>query len=250
MITIFGPTDEEYFLHWVFHSFRSFPFFTVCFLFTELDAVLRHLGHGVTPPGSNILDTSATSADESEASRPRRRVRSKRAYKMKKMWEQLKWIGSSSLELQMRRTNLANSIVAPPAKTSRCWQIAHMKSWGSIKLSNFLPVTSDWDWRHLVGGYWILRETPSVTMSWSATESAFFEVLWSLGIESIRLPKIWLLMILQPRMPHYHALPRCRLKLKCCDWAALTIWFTKYGHSSPWLPAVWTLTWHGPVMRC
>ena len=43
------------------------------------------MGQGVAPSGSQVLDTSDTSADESEASHPRRRVRSKRTYKMKKV---------------------------------------------------------------------------------------------------------------------------------------------------------------------
>ena len=54
-------------------------------MFTELDAVLQHLGHGSAPLSPFAADTSDTSADESEASHPRRRVRSKRTFKMKKV---------------------------------------------------------------------------------------------------------------------------------------------------------------------
>ena len=61
-----------------FFSFRSFPLRTVIFLFTELDAVLQHLGQGVVLFGPYVIDTSDTSVDESEDSHPRRRVRSKR----------------------------------------------------------------------------------------------------------------------------------------------------------------------------
>ena len=67
----------------------AFVFFLLSqyFLFTELDAVLQHLGHGSAPLSQHAADTSDTSADESEASHPHRRVRSKRTFKTKKVWE-------------------------------------------------------------------------------------------------------------------------------------------------------------------
>ena len=61
--------------------------FSLYFLFTELDAVLQHLGHGSAPLSPHAVDTSDTSANESEASHPRRRVRSNRTFKMNKVWE-------------------------------------------------------------------------------------------------------------------------------------------------------------------
>ena len=56
------------------------------FLFTELDAVLQQLRQSAARPGSHVADTSDPSADESEASHSRRRVRSKRTFKMEKVW--------------------------------------------------------------------------------------------------------------------------------------------------------------------
>ena len=56
------------------------------FLFTELDAVLQHLGQSAARPGPRVADTSDSSADESEASHTCRRVRLKRTFKMKKVW--------------------------------------------------------------------------------------------------------------------------------------------------------------------
>ena len=53
---------------------------------TELDAVVQHLGPSAARPGPHVADTSDSSADESEASHSRRRVRSKRSIKMKKVW--------------------------------------------------------------------------------------------------------------------------------------------------------------------
>ena len=55
-------------------------------MFTELDAVLQQLGQSTARPGPHVADTSDSSADESEASHSRRRVRSKRTFKMKKVW--------------------------------------------------------------------------------------------------------------------------------------------------------------------
>ena len=60
--------------------------FSLYFLFPELDAVLQRLGRGSAPLSPHAADTSDTSADESEASHPRRRVRSKRTYKKKTVW--------------------------------------------------------------------------------------------------------------------------------------------------------------------
>ena len=44
------------------------------------------MGLGVAPSGPHVVDTSDTSADETQARYPRRRVRSKRTYKMKRVW--------------------------------------------------------------------------------------------------------------------------------------------------------------------
>ena len=55
-------------------------------MFTELDAVLQHLEQSAARPGPHVADTNYSSADESEASHSSRRVRSKRTFKMKKLW--------------------------------------------------------------------------------------------------------------------------------------------------------------------
>ena len=46
--------------------------------------------------------------------------------------------------------------------------------------------------------------------------------LSAFGIESIFLPRIPLLMILGPRMPHCQCLQKSRHWSKCCHWAALS----------------------------
>ena len=55
-------------------------------MFTELDAVLQHLGQSAALRGPLVVETRNSSADESEAGHSRRRVRSKRTFKMKKVW--------------------------------------------------------------------------------------------------------------------------------------------------------------------
>ena len=129
---------------------------------------------------------------------------------------QMKSVGSSWLELQMQLANLATSAVASAARTFQCWLTVHMKSWDTFKLSSISPLTSGWYWRHLVGQYWHLRETPLVRVSWSAEGRSFFEVLLSFAIGSTFLLRVWLWMILEPRMPRYQPLPRCHRWLRCC----------------------------------
>ena len=53
-------------------------------MFTELDAVLQHLGQSTARV--HAVETTDSSADESETSHSRRRVRSKRKFQMKKIW--------------------------------------------------------------------------------------------------------------------------------------------------------------------
>ena len=59
-------------------------------LFTELDAVLQHLGQSAARPGPRVVDTNDSSAGDSEADHFRRRVRSKHTFKMKKVWGRTK----------------------------------------------------------------------------------------------------------------------------------------------------------------
>ena len=55
-------------------------------MFTELDAVLQQSGQSAARSGPHGVNTSDSSADESEVSHSRRRVRSKRTFKMEKVW--------------------------------------------------------------------------------------------------------------------------------------------------------------------
>ena len=144
---------------------------------------------------------------------------------------QMKSVGSSSLGLQMQLANLATSTVASAARMFQFWPTAHMKSWDTSKVSSISSVTSDWEWRHLVGGYGILRETPLQRVSWSTEGNPFFEVLWLFAIGSILLLRIWLWMILELWIPSYQSLRRRHCWLKYCDWVGFTSWFISCGHN-------------------
>ena len=59
----------------------------ICYLFAELDEVLGKLGQGPSMPQQQqprVSDTTDTSGEDTDAEQPRRRVRSRRTFKMKK----------------------------------------------------------------------------------------------------------------------------------------------------------------------
>ena len=118
------------------------------------------MGQGVTPPGPNNLDTSGTSAEESEANHPHWRVRSKQTYEMEKLWgaDEVSWFfvngatdaadKRSQSYCRICRTD-GSVLTHGPQKVLRHFQVVkHFARDQRLRL------------RHLVGGYWILRETP------------------------------------------------------------------------------------------
>ncbi len=62
--------------------------FTICYLFVELDEVMDKLNQGpsVSQQQQRVSDTTDTGGEETDTSQPRRRVRSKRTFKMKKSY--------------------------------------------------------------------------------------------------------------------------------------------------------------------
>ena len=97
--------------------------------------------------------------------------------KWRKCGEQMNSVGSLSLELQMRLSSLATSIVASTAKTFRCWRMDLMMSWDTFKVSSLLPVTSDWDWDTWLTGAGFWRKSSQIDWAGSpkgAHYSRFF----------------------------------------------------------------------------
>ena len=72
----------------MFHMFDSFASSLHPLLFAELDDMLTRVGQGPLPSGPRALGTSDTSGNVTDASQPRRRVRSRRMYKIHKIWGQ------------------------------------------------------------------------------------------------------------------------------------------------------------------
>ena len=71
------------------HDSSMCPRFHADLLFTGLDDVLSRLEQVEQRPScvvSRLGDTTDTSGDESDAGEPRRRLRSKKTYKMKRAW--------------------------------------------------------------------------------------------------------------------------------------------------------------------
>ena len=103
----------------MFYNFLAF-FSSLYFLSTEFDAVLQHLRQSAARPGPRVADTSDSSTDESETSHSCRRVRSKRTFKVKKVWGANEVESSSPLGLPMQLANRAFSIVGSVVRMSRC----------------------------------------------------------------------------------------------------------------------------------
>ena len=120
---ILDPLMGSKYLTMCFITFLAF-FSSLCSFFKELDAVLQHLGQSAARPGPHVAHTSDSSADESKASHSRRRVRSKRTFKMKKVWRLTRWVSSSSLGLPMQLANRSLSIVGFVVRMSR-WVLTH-----------------------------------------------------------------------------------------------------------------------------
>ena len=123
------------------------------FLFTELDAVLQHLGQSAARPGLHVSDRSDLSADESEASPSRRLVRSKRTFKMKK-------VGLANELGQLFVTGATDAAGKPSHFYCRvCRKDVSVLTHSPHEIvrhyqgSSILPVTSGWDWRPLAGGF-------------------------------------------------------------------------------------------------
>ena len=235
---------NTYFIPFV--SFVSSLYFS----FTELDAVLQHLGQGPAPSGPCVADTSDTSADESETSHLCRRVRSKRTYKMKKVWGANEVGGffvtgdtdaagkASHFYCRICRKDVSVLTHGPHEFLRQFQGVKHFARVQRLRLET--P-----GWRVLD-----LEDNP---ISVSELERQRERILRGpLVIRNREYPFIEDVIVddFGARMPRYQSLPRCCRWLKCCDWAAPTSWFTNCGRNSHWLPAKWTLTWHGLVMRC
>ena len=146
-------------------------------MFTELDAVLQQLGQSAARPGPYVADTSDSSADESEASHSRRRVRSKRIFKMK-VW------GANEVG-QFFVTGATDAAGKPSLFYCRvCRKDVSVLTHGPHEIlrqyQGVKHFACDQRLRLETPGWRILdfEETPSVKANWSGEESPSSEVLW------------------------------------------------------------------------
>ena len=179
----------------------------------------------------HVFDMSDTSAEEPEASHPRRRVRSKRTCQMREVCEANevgRFFATGGTDVAGKPSQFYCRICRKDVLMLTHGSHAVLRHFQLSRCQAFCPLPAT------ETGWWVLdfEGNPSVRVSWSVRESAFFEVLWPFRMDSIPLPRIFLLTILEPRTPHCQSLLRRRRWLKCCNWAAPTSWFTNCGHNS------------------
>ena len=180
------------------------------FLFTELDADLQHLGQSSVRPGARVVETSDSSADESEASHSRRCVRLKRTFKMKKVW------GANEVG-QFFVTGATDAAGKPSHFYCRVYRkdVSVLTRGPHEILRHYQGVkhfARDQRLRLETPGWRVLdfEGNPLARPSWSGDESKSFVVLWLCGIVSILLPRISSLTSLEPVIRHCPWLQRCR----------------------------------------
>ena len=86
-------------------------------MFKELNEILGRVKHEPSRVVIQELVTTDTSGDETDASRSRTKVRSKRIYKMNKVWGQMRWATSSSVGQRTQPVNPVSVTAAYAEKT-------------------------------------------------------------------------------------------------------------------------------------
>ena len=134
-------------------------------LFTGLNDVSSRLEQVEQGPSLVVLilgDTSDTSGDETDVSEPRRIVRSKRTYKLKKVWGQALFVRFLWPGPQMLQRSPAVFIVASAARTSLFLLTVIMSFCGSFEAAQIFSEINIWGWRRHAGRCWTKRRMPWV----------------------------------------------------------------------------------------
>ena len=162
-LVLFVVQQSVLLTHMIFVSIRQI--FHARLLFTGLDDVLCRLEQVEQRPSSAVFrlgDTNDTSGNESNMGESRRRLRSKKTYKMKKTWG-LVVLGSSLwLSPQILRQNLAISNAVFVARTSLCSFMVTTKFCGTSRAANTFPATNVRGRGRHAGKCWIMRGMPWV----------------------------------------------------------------------------------------
>ena len=190
-------------------------------LFTGLDDVLSRLAQVQQRPSRvnpRLGDTSDTSGDESDMGEPRRRLRSKRTYKMKKSWGRVMlgsflWLGP-----QILRQNPVISIAEVVARTCLCWLMVTTSFCCTSRAANIFTATNVWGWRRQAWKCWIMRGMPWVQQKWSASVKKQWRTLWSWETGGTHFRKTSLLTILVRWTRLSGWWRRFPPSLMCCVW--------------------------------
>ena len=147
------------------HSCFSFVFFFHAdLLFTGLDDVLSRLEQVEQRPSRVVLprlgDTTDTSGDESDAGEPRRRLRSKKTYKMKRAWG----TGDVGRFFVTGPTDAATKLSHFYCRLCRkdvsvLTHGHHERSSGTSRAANTFRPINGCDWRRQAGKCLTMRET-------------------------------------------------------------------------------------------
>ena len=142
------------------------------------------MGQGVASSGLHAVDTSDTSADDSEASHTRRRVQSKRAYKMIKVWgaDEVGWFfvtGGTDAAGQPSHFYCSNCSKDVSVFTHGPHEV--LRHFQGVEI-----LGSDQRLRLETPGWRVLdfERNHLIRMSLRVRESAFFEVFRSLRVKS------------------------------------------------------------------
>ena len=129
------------------------PFFCL----VELNEVLDRLKQGPSQSPQRV-ETSDTSGDETDASQGRRKVRSRKTYRMKKVYAATE-LGRFFVTGATDAANMPTTFtVGCAGKTCPCSPMGTMKCCGIIRGVVTLLATSACALRHLGGAYWIFKE--------------------------------------------------------------------------------------------
>ena len=132
-------------------------------LFTGLDDVsgcVERMEQSSSHAAPHTFETTETSGGETEGSELRIRIRSKRTYKMKKVWGRMSWAASLWLGQRKHSGNPVNFTAEFAGKTCLSWHIGYTRSCATTREQNNFKDINVFFWKLRVGECLILKATP------------------------------------------------------------------------------------------
>ena len=146
----------------------------MCFLLSQLDEVLDKLSQGPSTSCLLIVDTMDTSGEDTDTSQPRRRVRSKRIFKMKKSYA---------------TDELTRFFVTGPRYAKKTYLYSPMaakRSYGNSNWSGTSRGINASGLRLLDGAFLVSTAILWLKMSWRGNVTKFCGLPYLFGTESTR----------------------------------------------------------------